>query len=378
VSAQPRAETLVVGAGIIGLACARALHDAGHHVAVLDSGPAGAGASTAAAGLLSPLFEAPSGPLADACFEARDLWQTWASELAEESGLDLGYDRTGALVPELEDNAAALAEWRSKAASRGEPVCELSRADLEALLPDLTSAATRGLLLPGEHRVDNVQTVLALLAALEQRGVSIASNQRVERVSTREGGVTVVGGGFRREAERLLLAAGAWSGTIDGLPIRGIKPVRGQMLRFEELPWGFSGSIRDGHLYAVRRGRSSLLVGATVEDVGFDRTTTEAGISALRSFAARLFPRLAAAPETSRWAGLRPGTLDDLPILGPLEDLPVVVATGHYRNGILLAPWTARVVDALFSGVIKPTDLRPFSPARFAVPSNLSTRIDSV
>jgi glycine oxidase len=166
----------------------------------------------------------------------------------------------------------------------------------------------------------------------------------------------------------LLLTAGAWSGQIAGLPAIPVRPVRGQMIRYEDIAWPWAGAIRAAGGYAVRRGRSGLLVGATVEEAGFTAVTTDAGLARLRAFAGRLFPALAARREAAAWAGLRPGTPDGLPLLGRLADLPVWVATGHYRSGILLAPWTAREVTMeIVAGA--PSSTGPFSPLRFALPT---------
>jgi len=160
-----------------------------------------------------------------------------------------------------------------------------------------------------------------------------------------------------------VLAAGAWSGRIPGLPPLPVRPVRGQIVLLGGIEWPWSGSLRRGHSYAVRRGATGLLVGSTLEESGFDKHNTVAGVEELLAFARELLPGTAKARLETTWAGLRPGTPDDLPILGRLPGWPALAATGHYRNGILLAPWTAREVARLATG--KGEEIAAFSPARF-------------
>jgi glycine oxidase len=181
-------------------------------------------------------------------------------------------------------------------------------------------------------------------------------------------GVLVKGKKGTREAARLVLAAGAWSGRIPGLPALPVRPVRGQMALLGGVQWPWQGSVRGLHAYAVRRGLTGLLIGSTVEEAGFDAHPTLAGIEDLLSFARRTFPGLAGARLETVWAGLRPGTPDDLPILGPLPGWPAVLAaTGHFRNGILRAPWTAREVVRMLGEGGTDAAVSPFSPARFTL-----------
>jgi glycine oxidase len=175
---------------------------------------------------------------------------------------------------------------------------------------------------------------------------------------------TEAGAGARLRSARLVVAAGAWSGAIAGLPALPVRPVRGQMLRLGGAAWPWRGSLRLRHNYVVRRGPDGLLVGATVEEAGFAEHPTAAGICGLLDFARTLFPRLAAAPVESIWAGLRPGSPDGRPILGMVGEGPIVAACGHYRNGILLAPWTGRVIADLIAGGTPLESAELFSPAR--------------
>lgn len=369
-------DILIVGGGIIGLACARELDRRRHRVAVLEGREPGSGASTAAAGLLSPLSEEhPSSEFLHLCLAARDLWCEWSVELEDATGVALGHDRSGALVPVL-DEEDELYRDRLVGVARDadEPFETVKRDRLRRWVPDISPAAESALLLPGEHRVDNVQVMAALEADLARRAVPIHRQRPVRRIEAvpRRGqdgsgqhGVVVSGSGWRAQAALVVIAAGAWSAQIEGLPRPPVRPVRGQMISFEGTPWPWRGSIRTGSGYAVRRGPDRLLVGATVEEVGFDPSLTAAARGDLVAASTRLFPSLAGSTPSAHWAGLRPGSLDELPILGWPSDLPVIWATGHYRNGILLAPWTARHVAEMASASERSDPVDLLSPARF-------------
>jgi glycine oxidase len=359
---------LVVGAGIIGLACARELARFGARVEVVERRHSGAEASSAAAGMLSPLAEAPGpGPFFDACRAARDAWAFFRVELEEESGLDVDYDDSGALLAAI-DAGDEEELWRIQQAARqlGEPAEEADLAEVRERVPALSPKARRVLLLRGEHRVDNVKVCAALARATERAGATLSTGCEVQRVEAGASGVRVEGSGWRREADALVLAAGAWSARLPGLPPLPVRPVRGQMLLLGGVDWAWKGIVRGPHHYTVRRGLTGLLVGSTVEEAGFACHTTVEGLEQLFSFTHSLLPGLAGARVETNWAGLRPGTPDDLPLIGRLGALPVVAATGHYRNGILLAPWTARQVASIVLDGETAPEARPFSPDRFA------------
>lgn len=341
-------DVLVVGGGIVGLASARELARAGMKVELLERLPAGAEASLAAAGMLSPLAETLPGPLLDACRESRDLWLSWAPALAEETGLSIEHDASGALLVALDDlDEAWLDRVAAEAREIGELVEEIDGGTLSRWVPDVSPGVRRSLLLPGEHRVDNVQACTVLALAARKAGAVLTYGAEVERIERAGTGVRVVTRDRHVDAGLLVLAAGAWSGTIEGLPPLPVRPVRGQMLLLGSVDWPWKGTIRSQHGYAVRRGATGLLVGATVEEAGFACHNTPEGIESLLRFTRQTLPGLDGARLETTWAGLRPGTPDGLPILGPVPGWPVIAATGHYRNGILLAPWTAREVARL-------------------------------
>jgi glycine oxidase len=360
-------DVLVLGGGIIGLACARELALKGYQVEVVERLPAGAEASLAAAGMLSPWSEASApGAFLEACRQSRDLWGPWVAALEGETGLSVDYDTSGTLLVALDEKEEAdVAGAVRQARELGERADEMEIATLRHWVPDITPAVRRAIHLPDEHRVDNVQLCAVLAQTLNRLGVTIHYDSEVVRVERRpEGTVLVIGHHWRKEARLLVLAAGAWSGLIPELPAVPTHPVRGQMLMLGGIEWPWSGSVRQGDFYAVRRGATGLLVGATVEEAGFDKHNTVEGVEDLLAFARRLFPGIGAARLERIWAGLRPGTPDQHPILGPLPGWPVLAATGHFRNGILLAPWTAREVGRL---ALSPgeAEIPEFSPRRF-------------
>lgn len=358
-------DALVLGAGLVGLATARALARRGLAVEVLEARRAGAGASAAGAGLLAPIsdWESVAGAI-DVLRRARDDWRGWLDQIVAESGAGVEYDASGGFLVALDEHElGALEAERSIAAAAGEEIRTAPIAQVRAAVPDLAPSALAALHLPGEHKVDNVAATAALATACRRAGVEITEELVVERVALDGGGVRVAGPSGERSAASLVVAAGAWSGSIAGLPPLPVRPVRGQMLRLEGVPWPWRGSVRGVHDYVVRRGASSLLVGATVEEAGFEERPTAAGLAGLLAFAARLFPTLAGAPVSAIWAGLRPGSPDGLPLIGPLDDGRLIAACGHFRNGILLAPWTG---EAIAGWLVDRTPIDPrFAPARF-------------
>lgn len=327
-------DAVVVGGGVIGLACALRVSQRGLRVRVLERDRPGAGASRAAAGVLAPDRERPE--FTALARRSAELWPAFAAELG-----DVGYARCGSL---------ALAFDGRDPDVEGDP---LTVEECRALEPGIGAAVTGGVLLPSDAQVDPRRLVDALAERLRdvvQTGADV--------VAVDERGATLRDG-TRVEARRVVVAAGAWAASL-GLPV---EPVKGQTLRLRG-PLPARRIVRGEHTYVVPRENGETVVGATVERVGFDDRPTPEATTALRAAAARLLPAVAALELVEESAGLRPATPDDGPLLGDRDG--VLVAGGHYRNGVLLAPITAEFVAASLAGEEPPPETRAFDPGRFA------------
>lgn len=374
-----RADVAIVGGGIIGLATAWELAGRGRgrsdrKIVVFDRGVPGREASSAAAGMLAPLSEVRDpGAMFSALTASRDQWPDWHRELEEASGREIEFDRSGALVVSLRpSDGPAVEAMAVGAAALGERWEEVESSEADRLVPDFTGPVLRAILLPGEYRVDNVAVCRALVEACRRAGVDVRPGVGVEGIESAGEGSAVTlsndaGGTVRIDAGAVLLAGGAWSGSIPGLPALPVRPVRGQMLRVDGADWKWNGMVRlASRNYAVRRGPSSVMLGATVEETGFRNHTTPEGVGSLLEVLDRDLPGLRRHGIASTWSGLRPGTPDDLPILGRIAP-GVTVASGHYRNGILLAPWTAAEATRILDGHATDGVFPEFSPRRFGV-----------
>lgn len=378
-------DAVVIGAGLVGCAVARALADGGLRVLVCErGGELGQEASSAAAGMLAPQMESAEGLLVEnedaaagrammeLCVTARVRYRRFVRDLEVETGRDVHYRADGTLVLALEDaEGARLQQMAAAQSALGLNAELLSGPAARRLEPALSQAVGAALHLPDDHQVDNVALMDGAAAALRsRREVRVETNVRVEAVLSSRGKVTGVRrGGASVEVPRVVLAAGAWSGQIEGLPrALPVRPVKGQMAALKPGRPPIGRTVGGRGAYCVPRDDGRVLIGATIEEAGFDDRVTPDGVAGLLA-AVRLFlPDLADAPLHSRWAGLRPGTPDSLPIIGEDSELEgLFYATGHYRNGILLAPITAEAVAALATGASPPIDLAPFAPERPAL-----------
>jgi glycine oxidase ThiO len=349
------ADLLVLGGGIAGLTTALAAAEHGLSATILDS-PKSGSASRAAAGMLAPSVEDLPPEMLPHAIAARDFYPDYLAALRERTGIDVPLDRTGIiqLAAPTRDHAAQL---RDHAPARARWLDERELAEWEPAFAGHSGA----LLHPDDGAVDN----LALMDALERAAdheplitrlgaeiLSIDVEQRSALTSTRG----------RHYASRIVLATGAWAGTMPGLPRSlPVRPVRGQLLRLRTTP--VRHVTYGGGGYLVPRV-DTLLVGATSEEAGFESETSLQGLSALRSIATRLVPALSRSPVVDHWAGLRPMSLDSHPILGTDPQAPALVyACGFSRNGILFAPWAAAQLAALLAGRDTPA-LAPFSIER--------------
>lgn len=367
----------VVGAGVIGLSIAWRLAAAGCRVEVFDRGAAGRGASHAAGGMLAACVETEPGeesllPLTRA---SQDLWPAFAAELEAASGMAVDLRTEGTMVIALNaDDAAKVRFLHDFQTKLGLPVEWLSGAEVRRREPYLQPGVAGALFCAGDHQVDNRKVAAALHAAALRAGASIHEHAEVSRIEVRGGRAVGVQVGDRLvEADRVVLAAGAWSGRIDGLSAAvrpPVRPVKGQMLCLRmdaRLPL-LRHVVWTPGTYLIPRLDGRLLVGATTEERGFDDRLTAGGQFALLEGAWRALPGIAELPIEESWAGFRPGTRDDAPILGLSEVEGLVHATGHHRNGILLTPVTADSVARLvLTGEADPV-IRPFALDRFAQP----------
>jgi len=331
-----RFDAVIVGGGIIGLACALRARQRGLDVVVLERGTPGGGATRAAAGVLAPDPETPG--FTALARRSADLWPAFADELG-----DVGYTRCGSLVLLFGDEEPDVAGDFLDG-----DVCR-------ALEPGISPECNRGVLLADDAQVDPRRVAGALADRL---GRAVRENADVVHVQPEE---VELADGTRIGADRVVLAAGAWASRRLA-KLLAVTPVKGQTLRLRG-PSPATRIIRSEHVYVVPRANGETVLGATIEDAGYDESTTDEATHLLLTQAVRAVPAIAALEIVEATAGLRPGTPDDGPLIGEWEGL--LVADGHYRNGILLAPVTADAIAALLAGDEPPAEVLPFDPKRF-------------
>jgi glycine oxidase len=365
----------VIGAGVIGLAIAWRLAQRGAEVTVFDKGAAGSGATHAAAGMLAACAEAEPGEetLVALNRASQLLWPAFARELESAASMPVGLRTEGTLVLALTaDDQTRLKRDLALQNSLGLPTEWMSAAEVRRREPHLAAAIAGAIWSPQDHQVENRALAAALRKAVLAAGVSLREYTAVEQVATAKGRVTgVISGGEVIPADVVVLAAGAWSRGIGGLPPDArppVRPVKGQMLALRMDPKAplLTHVVWAPGAYLVPRLDGRLLIGATVEEKGFDPALTAGGQLALLDAAWRALPAIEELPIDEMWAGFRPGSRDDAPIIGASSIPGLIYATGHYRNGILLTPITAQAVAALIlDGAADPL-LRPFGLQRFA------------
>ncbi len=365
-----RPELVIVGGGVVGLAIAREARRVGMEVVVLEKGRVGREASWAAAGMLSPLGEAlEPGPFLEFGLQSLRLWGPFASALEEETGMELEFQRCGKL--RLAFSQAEESRLRNRlrwAEAREVPADWLDGAQVRELEPGVGPDARGGLLLEEDYRVDNRVLGEALAQGARSAGVEIREGEAVTGLRVRNDraeGVRLDDGSWV-EARRVVVAAGAWSGSLDGLPSPlPVHPARGQMVALKPAALPSTRVLEWEEGYLVPRNDGRLLAGATEERVGYDRAITAGGIHDVLASAVRLVPELAGAPVVELWSGLRPATPDGLPIMGAHPEMEnLYLATGHFRNGILLTPTTGRAMGRLLSGEGPSSIPAAFAPDR--------------
>ncbi len=369
-------EVIVVGAGAIGLSIAWRLAQRGVRTLVLEAAQPASGATGVAAGMLAPVTEADFGEQALVALNLASLerWPAFAAELQSASGIDCGYRESGTLTVAVDrDEEVALRRMYAYQRSLGLDAGWLSARECRALEPGLAPRIAGGIHAPHDHQVSPRPLVQALVAALDSAGGELRTDARVETLAFRPDGTLVeLERGDRLDAGAVVIATGAHSGTLRGVPEHEripVRPVKGQILRLRAcapvtLP--ARRVIRTPEMYAVPREDGDLVVGATVEERGWDRTVTAGGVLELLRRAYEALPGVAELELVEAAAGLRPGTPDNGPIVGESSTRGLWWATGHWRNGILLAPLTAEAVAGALTGEEPPVEFDPFGPRRFA------------
>jgi len=365
------ADVLVIGGGIIGCSIAWRLAQAGMTVTVLDRAEPGAEASSAAAGMLAPASELiEPRAFAELCLASRTLYPRFVAEVEEASGHSSGYRGDGTLLVALsQEQDQELAEVHHKQSAQGFALHPLTASEVHDREAGLSPEIHSGLFFPGDHWVDNERLTRALLVAGQRAGVRFAPGHPVHKFHTQGGNIKSVAAGNHAcfTANTFVLAAGCWSGQLAAelrLHIPTI-PCRGQMMEFEATR-ELGHIVRAGIHYLVPRPERRILAGTTAEYAGFEKTVSAQGLHSILEGVMRFAPQVGGFRFLRAWAGLRPDTPDHLPILGYGDFANLVFATGHFRNGILLAPATAEIVADL---ILKGSTERPmeaYRPTRFA------------
>ncbi|MER6436520.1 MULTISPECIES: glycine oxidase ThiO [unclassified Streptomyces] len=373
-------DVLVVGGGVIGLVTAWRAAQRGFRTAVVDPEPGG-GAAQVAAGMLAAVTELHHGEqtLLGLNLASARRYPDFVAELTEATGQDLGYRRCGTLAVALDsDDRAHLRELHALQNRSGLDSEWLSGRECRRLEPMLAPGVRGGLRVDGDHQIDPRRLAKALVMACERAGVVFHRTwaERLTVVRERATGV-VTSAGEQPSAGRVVLAAGSLSGRLEGLPdeVRPpVRPVKGQVLRLT-VPKRYApflsrtvrAVVRGSQVYLVPRESGELVVGATSEELGWDTTVTAGGVYELLRDAHELVPGITELPLTETRAGLRPGSPDNAPMLGPTGLDGLLLATGHHRNGVLLTPVTGDVMAHVLASGELPEEARPFTPHRFSL-----------
>jgi len=367
-----RADVVVVGAGVQGCGVALRLAQAGKSVIVLEKAIPGAEASSAAGGILSPGVEAEHpGPFYELCRASLARYEPFARELERLTGIPVGFRGGGTLEVAFDpEHAEILAARAAILEKHALPVEVLDDLEVRKLEPGLSPQARGALYFRDESSLDPRPFGRALSIAAIRAGARFLTGtvKRIRTEGGRASGVDHEAG--RIDAGAVVLAAGSWSLLVEGhsLPQKSVRPIRGQIALLDTRPPLLSRVVFSGKGYVVPRADGRILCGSTMEEAGFEKLVTAGGLRRVLEIAIEIAPELAKAPILETWANFRPGSPDGEPILGAGTLPGLFYATGHTRNGILLAPITADAVSAAILGKAPPVDLAPFSPARFDAP----------
>lgn len=362
-------DIVIVGAGIIGGALACELARERMQVLLLDRQRPAAEATWAAAGMLAPGAEAEEFPSLTSLSRASlDLYPAFVQAIEEETGIRVGLQRNGALLAFFgPDGDRELKKFQTTLTKLGFAVESMTGEQARHREPRLSPEVTAGLWLADEASVDNRTLGRGVIAAAQKRGVALRGGAEVSRLLL-DGNrcVGVEAAGEQITAGHVVIAAGSYSGRIEtAAQYAPTRPIRGQMVALDAGAARPFSVLRSAGGYLVPREDGRVLAGSTLETAGFDKSLTPSGLQRILNGAVGMIPALAATPVLETWAGLRPDTPDHLPILGPTDIEGLSIATGHYRNGILLAPITARLARQWLLGQKTDIPLDPFSPLRF-------------
>jgi glycine oxidase len=366
-------DVLIVGGGIIGCSIALRLAEAGCKVTIVERQRIGCEASSAAAGMLSPQADSLQ---PDEFFafgiKSRAMYKDFVAHLHEQSGIDAQLRDEGTMfisIENLKDHADDWTAWQIDAGLRLE---KLSADELFKLEPAVSKSATRAFFMPEDHQVDNRLLMQALNLAIKRAGVEVIEGVEVTSLIVETNRITGVTCGDQKiYAGSVLIAAGCWTGRLlepVGLLAKTI-PAHGQMIAVRST--AIRHVLHSSRIYLVPRNDGRLLIGATIEYRGFEKANTAQGIHSLLDAALELAPEISGAEIVETWSGLRPDTIDHLPILGQTGIDNLWLATGHYRNGILLAPATAQLLARSILYGRDEDELQPFSIKRFASLRNI-------
>jgi glycine oxidase len=369
-------DVLIIGGGVIGLSIARKLHQKSlPKITIVERGNLGQESSFAAAGMLAAQAEIDKiDDFFHFCIESNLLYSPFAKELIDETGIDIELDKNGTLFLALtEDDEAEIRrrfQWQQKAGLRIE---YLSAAEVRKVEPFISPDARAALFFPDDRQVENRRLLAALQKYAAINNINIIEGAEIKNLLVEN--KKVIGAetsDVKFFAKKTVLATGAWTSHIkigeNALPplLRGVKPIRGQMVCFKTAKRLFSKVIYSPRGYIVPRQDGRILAGATVEDVGFDKSVTAGGIDFVRENALEIAPSLMNLEVSEKWSGLRPYAPDGLPILGEFPQMEnLFIATAHYRNGILLAPLTAEILACKIAENKDSKYLEIFSPRRF-------------
>ncbi len=362
-------DVVIIGGGVVGCATALWLRRRGIGVRVLEKSVPGAEASSAAAGMLSAQVHAePDSPTLELALRAAGLHARLADELRETTGLDVGYRRTGALDVTFDDARGEALHRRVRWQANRGLRAEWADADgVRALEPSVAPTACAGAFFPDDAQVDSPVFARAISLAARAAGAEFVSGDPVRRIVVERGrAVAVETQRARHDAGTVVLAAGAWSSLVDGAGLQpgSVRPARGQIVELRAPTKILRRVLWSDRGYVVPKSDGRVICGSTIEDAGYEKAVTAEGVRSILQNAIDLVPDLARAEVSATWSGFRPVTDDALPLIGRGRFEGLVLATGHFTSGILLAPATAEAVAAIVIGERTPVDVSAFDPRR--------------